>query len=114
MLVRADGNRDAVADWDDDDRREIVKAAAATAPEPVQLELSCHSCAASFTSPFDLGRFVVAELLEHSRTLLDDVHVLARIYHWSEPEIFRLPLKRRLAYLSRIDADRAIFQEHLR
>jgi hypothetical protein len=27
------------------------------------------------------------------------VHLLARAYHWSEYEIFSLPVKRRLAYL---------------
>jgi hypothetical protein len=55
--------------------------------------------------PFQCLRFFFAELREHSKTLLDDVHTLARVYHWSESDIFRLPLRRRLSYLMRIEAD---------
>jgi hypothetical protein len=37
--------------------------------------------------------------------LIRDVHILARVYHWPEPAIFQLGLRRRLAYLSLIDED---------
>ena len=57
-------------------------------------------------APFDVPAFVMSELREHGRTLLDDVHALASVYHWTEPDIFALPLRRRLAYLARLDADR--------
>lgn len=43
--------------------------------------------------------------------LLRDVHRLALAYHWSEPQVWDLPLRRRLAYLLQIeaDADAALF-----
>lgn len=34
-----------------------------------------------------------------------DVHRLASLYHWSEPEILRLTRRRRREYLSLIDGD---------
>ena len=37
--------------------------------------------------------------------LIRDVHILARVYHWPEPAIFQLGLRRRRAYLSLIDED---------
>lgn len=37
--------------------------------------------------------------------LLQDVHRLASRYHWSEAELFSLPLPRREAYLGLIDAE---------
>ena len=37
--------------------------------------------------------------------LLRDVHRLASRYHWSEAELFSLPLPRREAYLRLIDSE---------
>lgn len=89
-----------------EDRRAIVTAIEHTVPEPIELQLTCTACATAFTAPFDIAAFVLAEVRDHSRMLLDDVHTLASAYHWSEPDVLRLSLQRRMAYLSRIDADR--------
>lgn len=89
-----------------DDRLAIVQAIEAAFPEPIELRVCCVACTATFTTPFEPVAFVIGELRAHSTTLLDDVHALATTYHWSESEVLRLPLGRRLAYLSRIDADR--------
>jgi hypothetical protein len=48
---------------------------------------------------------VIDELRERSRHLLREVHVLARVYHWSERQILRLTITRRRAYLALIEAD---------
>jgi len=37
--------------------------------------------------------------------LLRQVHQIALAYHWPEPQIWNLPLQRRLAYLMRLEAD---------
>jgi len=42
--------------------------------------------------------------------LLDEVHRLAWSYHWSEPDILRLPRARRRQYLQRIDRQRGLRQ----
>jgi hypothetical protein len=95
------------------DRREVAQALEASVPEPIALDLICQECGHRFDAPFDPAAFVVAEVLAHSRMLLNDVHTLARAYHWSERDILQLPIGRRLAYLDRIDADRtgALVQE---
>lgn len=43
--------------------------------------------------------------------MLYDVHRLALAYHWSEPEILRLSLSRRAAYLALVgeDGERSLF-----
>jgi hypothetical protein len=91
---------------DPGDRVAIARAIETAVPEPLRFDLACHQCEARFEAPFDPGRFVLGELVAHSRTLLDDVHMLATTYHWSEAEILRLPIGRRVAYLERIDAER--------
>jgi len=45
------------------------------------------------------------ELTGRARRLLQDVHRLALAYHWSEADIWRLPLHRRLAYLLALEGD---------
>ena len=40
-----------------------------------------------------------------SRALFREVHRMARTYHWSEQDILRLSLKRRLIYLLAIEED---------
>jgi len=42
---------------------------------------------------------------ERAMRLIRDVHVLARTYHWSEPDVLRLGLGRRLAYLGLIEEE---------
>ena len=89
-----------------EDREALAAAVEHSVPDPVRLDVACPACGQTLTVPFDPGRFLLAELSAHSRALIDDVHVLAMTYHWSEDDILKLPLKRRLAYLDRIDADR--------
>lgn len=36
---------------------------------------------------------------------MDDVHLLARAYGWSEPDVLALRLDRRFAYLVRLEAE---------
>lgn len=89
-----------------EDRAALEQALTSLNPEGVRLTLECDRCKETLIVPFDVCGFSIAELREHSKTLLDDVHMLARVYHWSETEIFRLPLQRRLAYLMRIEAEK--------
>lgn len=95
----------ALSELSAEDRAALAKIVDETSPEALQAELECGRCGQALLAPLDFAAFFIAELQEHARTLLDDVHTLARAYHWSEREILSLPLGRRLEYLSRIEAE---------
>jgi hypothetical protein len=73
----------------------------------IELGTSCADCAAPIAAPFDIAVFLDSEIGARSARLLDEVHLLASSYHWSEAEILGLPSSRRQAYLSRVLADRS-------
>lgn len=65
----------------------------------ISLDLSCAECGGTWQSVFDPVEFVWSELREWSRGLLLTVHVLARAYGWTEPEVLAIPEDRRRAYV---------------
>jgi hypothetical protein len=68
----------------------------------LQLEMTCPSCGTASIIDFPLQDFLLAHLKRRGQALLDEVHCLASIYHWSEAEILALPPDRRHFYLARI------------
>jgi len=68
----------------------------------VVLDLTCAHCDADWARPFDIVRQIWAEIALAGRQLLNEIHLLARVYHWSEAEILAVPRPRRLAYLEMI------------
>ena len=69
----------------------------------VELALECPACGHAWRAGFDVASFLWAELDAWSRRTLDDVHVLASAYGWSENEILALG-PRRQHYLERVGA----------
>lgn len=67
----------------------------------VELALECPACGHSWRAYFDVASFLWAEVDAWSRRTLDDVHVLASSYGWSEDEILALG-PRRQHYLERV------------
>ena len=65
------------------------------------LELACPACAHSWTASFDIAAHLWGEIDARSRRLLDEIHILARSYGWSERAILELSDARRMAYLER-------------
>jgi len=65
----------------------------------ISLDLTCAECGGGWQSVFDPVEFVWSELREWSRGLLRTVHVLARAYGWTEPEVLAIPEDRRRAYV---------------
>lgn len=49
--------------------------------------------------------FFFDELTGRARALLRHVHTLARTYHWTEPDVFSLPHRRRLQYLALLEEE---------
>jgi hypothetical protein len=101
-LVSLQGELDSL---EDEDRKALEQALASSVPEELRIDIDCHGCGQQLAARFGACAFFLGELREHSKTLIDDVHTLARTYHWSEADVLRLPLRRRLAYLLRIEAE---------
>jgi hypothetical protein len=65
------------------------------------IDLHCPACGHEWNASFDVPAFLWDEIETRARRLLDEVHVLARSYGWSERQILELSDMRRQAYLER-------------
>jgi hypothetical protein len=68
----------------------------------LQLQTQCPNCGAPCAVELDLEEYLLSQLARRQAWLMDDVHRLASVYHWSEADILALPANRRRDYLSRI------------
>lgn len=68
----------------------------------VQLSVTCPNCGEAWEQVFDVLSFLWTELDGFARRLLSEIHVLARVYGWSEREILSLSPLRRNAYLNMV------------
>lgn len=76
--------------------------AAMEAADPLALiELSgaCPHCGHAWSAILDVTTFVWREVTHWAQRTLQEVHLLARVYGWSEDEILRLSPRRRQTYL---------------
>jgi hypothetical protein len=67
----------------------------------ISIGMTCPACAHAWAAAFDVAGFVWEEIDVRARRLLDEVHVLAGGYGWTEAEILGLSDVRRNAYLER-------------
>lgn len=74
----------------------------------LELGTACTDCGAEMVLPFDVAVFLDGEMGARAARLLDEVHLVASSYHWSEAEILALPSDRRQDYLKRILATSAV------
>ena len=70
----------------------------------MQLVLECPGCRCSWNQSFDIARYFWEEIDVRARTILVQVHRLARAYGWSETDVLALSAVRRQAYLELLDA----------
>lgn len=84
--------------------REAVENAIETADPWADLSVlfQCPACEQRDEACFDVARFVWEDIDARARHLLNDVHLLAQAYGWSEPQILALSDTRRAAYLARV------------
>lgn len=68
----------------------------------LELRAECLGCGAPIAVPLTLETFLLDELSRVAIRLLDEIHVLAFAYHWTESDIMALPEARRRHYLARI------------
>ena len=71
----------------------------------LQLHAGCPNCGQLNIIDFDLEGWLLDLFADEQQHLIDDVHRLARFYHWSEAAICALPQWRRRAYLARIERE---------
>jgi len=83
-------------------RAAAAAALAARGADGPSADLSCGECGHAWRAPIDVARALLDELDDWARRLMDDIHRIARAYHWSERDILALPLRRRLFYLEAI------------
>jgi hypothetical protein len=78
---------------------ELTETIAAADPlAEIALELACPDCAAAWSAPFDIVRFLWSEVDAWAARILDEVHILASHYGWSEADILALSPQRRRNY----------------
>jgi hypothetical protein len=80
-------------------RRRIESAMEALAPNLCgSLEGFCPECHATVEIAFDPQRYVLGELKQRAAFLLEEIHLIAGRYRWSEEDILALPHARRARY----------------
>jgi hypothetical protein len=68
----------------------------------IELALQCPACQHAWTEVFDIGAFLVARVGHWAAMTLDQVHLLARVYGWTEAETLGLSPARRSRYIERV------------
>ena len=68
----------------------------------ITLDITCSECAQSWSVVLGVASFVLAEYANKARSVLDDVHILARAYAWPESEILGMSDRRRRRYLEMV------------
>lgn len=82
---------------------QLAEAMSAADPQAVtELLLSCPACNTQWPELFDIGAFLLERLGHWAERQLDQVHLLAQAYGWSEAQILALSPMRRAHYLSRV------------
>ncbi|NJL09868.1 MAG: phage baseplate protein [Calothrix sp. SM1_7_51] len=71
----------------------------------ILLNMNCPACGHDWQVLFDIVTFFWSELNVKAKRLLQEVHILARFYSWSEVDILSMSETRRLFYLNLIDGD---------
>jgi hypothetical protein len=70
----------------------------------IRLRLDCIGCGHAWQEDFDIAAYLWQEVERRAQALIDEIHVLATAYGWSEPQILALTDARRAAYLHRCGA----------
>jgi hypothetical protein len=70
-----------------------------------RIELECPECGLAQAVPVDLQELALAVLRRAQHGLIQDVHRIARAYHWTEDRVAELPPWRRARYLALIERE---------
>lgn len=82
---------------------ELATAMTAADPQAVtELAMTCPVCGHGWDDSFDIAAYLLEVLGQWAERELDQVHLLAGAYGWSEREILGLTSSRRARYIARI------------
>jgi hypothetical protein len=70
----------------------------------IELDMCCPACKERWNEAFDIGSYLLESLDHWARRTLDQVHLLATAYGWSEAQILALSPQRRARYLERVQS----------
>lgn len=84
-------------------RLETVLAEADSAAD-ILLDCVCAQCEHTWQSAFDIADFLWSEIDTQAVQALDEIHLLACAYGWSEHDVLSLSDARREAYIDRVTA----------
>ncbi len=70
----------------------------------LRVALACPACAQAFDRRFDIGAYLWDEVDDWAQRTLAEVHALASVYGWSEPQILALSAARRQFYIGMVQA----------
>lgn len=81
----------------------LSEAMSAADPQALtELEMLCPACGERWSEAFDIGAYLLESLDRWAERILDQVHLLAEAYGWSEGQILALSPARRARYLARV------------
>ena len=103
--LRPDGGDQAIRPAQVPDEVAAAIAARMSEADPqadVQLALACPGCGFAWHAAFDIASFVWREIDAWAQRTLDEVHLLAGAYHWTERDILAMSAWRRQQYLQRL------------
>ncbi len=72
------------------------------------LQGQCLECSMTIDMYFDIQQFVLSELRNQATFIYEDVHLLAKHYHWTQAEILSLPRSRRTRYTEMLQQERSL------
>lgn len=76
--------------------------AAADPAAQIDIRLQCDACGQAFDAPLDVADCLWLDVSRRAQQTLDEVHLLASAYGWSEAEVLAVPPARRQHYLQRV------------
>lgn len=70
----------------------------------IELDMRCPACEERWSEAFDISSYLLESLEHWAHRTLDQVHLLAAAYGWSEAQILALSPQRRARYLERVQS----------
>ena len=103
LELRRDDDTIVLHDLNEDELDQLEKAISELDPRmEILFDLQCPQCTHNWQSSLEISSYLWSEYDTYARQLLENVHILASTYAWSETDILAMNEQRRQYYLGRI------------